>query len=183
MDTQVSFLEQLFDKGFLVKSGVDGLYGRGEAYEEVISGFDSLITRTVGEDKAEKISFPPGMSRVAFEKSGYMKSFPQLAGTVHSFCGVDHDHTELLAQLAEGENWTAKHKIHVMHEKDQLFYAVQQALNILKERRVDRLLKQGQEELKAITDEHELEQRMQRLKRLLDVKMALAQITGRVVVG
>lgn len=81
------------------------------------------------------------------------------------------------------ENWTAKHKIHVMHEKDQLFYAVQQALNILKERRVDRLLKQGQEELKAITDEHELEQRMQRLKRLLDVKMALAQITGRVVVG
>jgi seryl-tRNA synthetase len=108
MDAQPSFLNQLFDKGFLVPSGVDGLYGRGEAYEDVITAFDNLITKVAGPDKAEKICFPPGMSRTSFEKSGYLKSFPQLAGTVHSFCGVDHDHTELLAQLAEGEDWTAK---------------------------------------------------------------------------
>jgi seryl-tRNA synthetase len=36
-----------------------------------------------------------------------MKSFPQLAGTVHSFCGGDHEHLGLLAKLDAGEDWTA----------------------------------------------------------------------------
>ena len=105
-ESRVTFLSQLFDKGLLVDSGVPGLYGRGAAYEEIISGFDGLISRTVADDGAEKISFPPGMSRNSFERSGYLKGFPQLAGTVHSFCGVDHDHVELLRQLGEGEDWT-----------------------------------------------------------------------------
>ena len=106
MDAQTSFLTQLFDRGLLIDSGVPGLYGRGAAYEEIITGFDNLISRTVADDHAEKISFPPGMSRQSFERSGYLKSFPQLAGTVHSFCGTDHDHTDLLRQLSEGEDWT-----------------------------------------------------------------------------
>lgn len=106
MEPAASFLGQLFDAGLLIDSGVPGLYGRGEVYEDVISGFDGLISRVVAGDGAEKISFPPGMSRTQFERSGYLKSFPQLAGTVHSFCGTDHDHTDLLRQLDEGEDWT-----------------------------------------------------------------------------
>jgi len=62
-------------------SGVPGLFGRGEVYESVISAFDGLISRVVKDDRAEKISFPPGMNRTQFEKSGYLKSFPQLAGS------------------------------------------------------------------------------------------------------
>jgi len=46
------------------------------------------------------------MNRAQFEKSGYMKSFPQLGGSVHSFCGNDHDHTELLRELDQGGDWT-----------------------------------------------------------------------------
>lgn len=106
MTDQPSFLQQLFDRGYLIPSGVPGLFGRGEVYESVISGFDSLISKVVKDDAAEKISFPPGMNRAQFEKSGYLKSFPQLAGTVHSFCGLDHDHTELLRELDEGGDWT-----------------------------------------------------------------------------
>lgn len=106
MTDQPSFLQQLFDRGYLIPSGVPGLFGRGEVYESVISAFDGLISRVVKDDKAEKISFPPGMNRTQFEKSGYLKSVPQLAGSVHSFCGNDHDHGELLRELDEGGDWT-----------------------------------------------------------------------------
>ena len=106
MRNQPSFLQTLFDQGYLIPSGVPGLFGRGEAYEAIVSAFDGLISRVVKGDGAEKISFPPGMSRVQLERSGYLKSFPQLAGSVHSFCGTDHDHTELLRELDQGGDWT-----------------------------------------------------------------------------
>ncbi len=50
------------------------------------------------------------MNRAYFEASGYMKSFPQLAGTVHSFCGNDHDHMSLLQCMEEGGDWTKEQK-------------------------------------------------------------------------
>ncbi len=50
------------------------------------------------------------MNRAYFEKSGYMKSFPQLAGTVHSFCGNDHDHLSLLQCMEEDKDWTKEQK-------------------------------------------------------------------------
>ncbi len=48
------------------------------------------------------------MNRAHFEGSGYMKSFPQLAGTVHSFCGCELDHVSLLQCLEEGKDWTGQ---------------------------------------------------------------------------
>lgn len=106
MDAQVFFIDQLFDAGVLIETGVDGLYGRSMAFEEVIAGFEALVSRYGAGDGAEAVRFPPGMNRAHFENSGYLKSFPQLAGTVHSFCGHDHDHADLLARLDKGEDWT-----------------------------------------------------------------------------
>lgn len=106
MDMQVSFLDRLFDSGLLIDTGVDGLYGRSGQFEDVIAAFERLIDKVGGADGAEAIRFPPGMNRAYFEKSGYMKSFPQLAGTVHSFCGNDHDHLSLLQCMEEGKDWT-----------------------------------------------------------------------------
>ncbi|WP_245495150.1 amino acid--[acyl-carrier-protein] ligase, partial [Agrobacterium cavarae] len=54
----------------------------------------------------------PGINRAYFEKSGYMKSFPQLAGTVHSFCGCELDHVNLLKTMDEGgDDWAKDQKI------------------------------------------------------------------------
>ncbi|MEI2385398.1 amino acid--[acyl-carrier-protein] ligase [Breoghania sp. JC706] len=106
MDMQNPLLNRLFDAGILIDTGVDGLYGRSGAFEDVIARFEALIDTFGGADNAEPIRFPPGMNRVHFEGSGYMKSFPQLAGTVHSFCGCDKDHMNLLKCMAEGEDWT-----------------------------------------------------------------------------
>lgn len=106
MDMQVSFLDRLFEEGLLIETGVDGLYGRSGQFEEIIAAFERLIDRVGGADGAEAMRFPPGMNRDFFEKSGYMKSFPQLAGTVHSFCGSELDHMSLLKCMEVGEEWT-----------------------------------------------------------------------------
>jgi seryl-tRNA synthetase len=110
MDMQVSLLDRLFDAGLLIETGVDGLYGRSGQFEDVIAAFERLIDKVGGADGAEAIRFPPGMAMSFFEKSGYMKSFPQLAGTVHSFCGNDHDHIGLLQCMEEGKAWTKEQK-------------------------------------------------------------------------
>ncbi|MDR6103474.1 seryl-tRNA synthetase [Agrobacterium larrymoorei] len=112
MDAQTSFLDRLFDKGLLIDTGVDGLYGRSGQFEDVITGLESLVSKVGGGDKAEAIRFPPGINRAYFEKSGYMKSFPQLAGTVHSFCGCELDHINLLKTMDEGgDDWAKDQKI------------------------------------------------------------------------
>ena len=106
MDMQASLLDRLFAAGHLIDTGVDGLYGRGGVFEDVIQRFDALVSAFGADQHAEVIRFPPGMNRAHFEGSGYMKSFPQLAGTVHSFCGCELDHVNLLQCMAEGGDWT-----------------------------------------------------------------------------
>ncbi|MEO6339177.1 MAG: amino acid--[acyl-carrier-protein] ligase [Caulobacteraceae bacterium] len=106
MDKQLTFLDQLFAEGLLIETGVPGLYGRNHTFEKIVAGFERAVAAYATEDQAESVHFPPGMSRNTLSSSGYLKSFPQLAGTVHSFCGSDHDHGVLLRQLANGEDWT-----------------------------------------------------------------------------
>lgn len=101
-----SLLDNLFDNGILFSSGVDGLYGRSGIFEEVIERFEAAVLRIGAADNATRIHFPPGMSRLALEKSGYMKTFPQLAGCVHSFMGGEREHAQLLGLMEAGEDWT-----------------------------------------------------------------------------
>jgi seryl-tRNA synthetase len=107
MDVPPDFLDQLIESGLLISTGVDGLYGRNALFEEVVSGFGRLVTRAGAADGAELVSFPPTMPREQLETSSYIKNFPRLIGTVHSFCGHDDDHRALLARLAAGEDWTS----------------------------------------------------------------------------
>jgi seryl-tRNA synthetase len=109
-EQQQGFLAELIDSGLLIDTGVDGLYGRSGLFEEVVARFDDLITRYGGQDGAEVARFPPAMNRKHFEKSGYLKSFPQLAGTVHAFEGDERAHAELLHAVADGVDWTAGQK-------------------------------------------------------------------------
>jgi seryl-tRNA synthetase len=105
-----SLLELLIEKGILFEAGVDGLYGRSGVFEDVITRFEALVTRLGAPDNATPIHFPPGMGRATLEKSGYLKSFPQLAGCVHSFEGTERDHAQLLGMVESGEDWTGLQK-------------------------------------------------------------------------
>ncbi|EFO33028.1 tRNA synthetase class II [Roseibium sp. TrichSKD4] len=110
MEKPISFLDQLFEKRILHDSGVDGLYARSAQFEDVVSRFETFALTFGADEITESMMFPPGMPMADFETSGYMKSFPHLAGTVHAFCGCDSDHMGLLQCLAEGEDWTKNQK-------------------------------------------------------------------------
>ena len=104
--TETDFLQDLIRHGLLIDMGVDGVYGRSGLFEDVVERFSQLVASFGREDEAEVIRFPPAMNRAHFECSGYLKSFPQLAGTVHSFMGTERDHAHLLDQLTCGHDWT-----------------------------------------------------------------------------
>jgi seryl-tRNA synthetase len=104
---QQEYLDQLIAHRLLIPSGVPGVYGRSGVFEGIIEGADRLATRLGKDDGADVMRFPPILNRAHFEKSDYLKSFPQLAGTVHSFDGSEADHHALLAKVERGEDWTA----------------------------------------------------------------------------
>jgi seryl-tRNA synthetase len=110
MDAQAEYLAELVRHGLLVPMGVDGLYGRGGAFEDVVDRVNALVTRWGAVDGAEVLRFPPAINRQHFEESEYLKNFPQLAGTIHSFMGDERDYVKLLGALDQGEDWTAGQK-------------------------------------------------------------------------
>ncbi|KVC64414.1 hypothetical protein WI72_08250 [Burkholderia ubonensis] len=102
--------DALIDAGLLIATGVQGLFGRSERFERVVEALDAFVTRIGADQQAEVLRFPPAMSRVEFERSEYMKSFPQLAGTVHAFCGGEHEQQRVLQCLERGDDWTGSQK-------------------------------------------------------------------------
>ncbi|WP_448208312.1 amino acid--[acyl-carrier-protein] ligase [Azospirillum sp. sgz302134] len=105
-NSYAEYRDALIAAGLLIPTGVDGLYGRSGVFEDVVERFNALISAYGGNDGAEVMRFPPGLARQHFERSEYLKSFPQLAGTIHSFKGDDRAHHTLLRRLEEGEDWT-----------------------------------------------------------------------------
>ncbi len=103
-------LDGLFAKGLLFDMGVDGLYGRSGVFEDVVERFSALITRFGADANPEVLRFPPGMNRRDFERSGYLKNFPDLAGTIHSFAGGDREHAALLERLHADLDWTVEQR-------------------------------------------------------------------------
>ncbi|HEY2638011.1 MAG TPA: amino acid--[acyl-carrier-protein] ligase [Solirubrobacteraceae bacterium] len=88
---QAAFLRDLQEAGLLVATGEPGVYGRGAAFEDVRLHVDALITRVGRPDGAEHLRFPPVIPRRHFEDSGYLKSFPHLAGSIFSFEGSEDE--------------------------------------------------------------------------------------------
>jgi seryl-tRNA synthetase len=101
-----TYRDELVKAGLLISMGVDGLYGRGGTFEHVIERINAAIGAVGDPDKPEVMRFPPGIGKWQLDKSGYPKSFPQLAGTVHSFTGSDREHRALIGMLERGEEWT-----------------------------------------------------------------------------
>jgi seryl-tRNA synthetase len=101
------FLDRLVAARLLVPSGVPGVFGRGGVFEDVVERIDACVTRLGAADGAERLRFPPVVTRRNFERSDYLQSFPDLAGIVHAFRGGDREHAELLARLERGEDWSA----------------------------------------------------------------------------
>jgi seryl-tRNA synthetase len=93
------FRDELLAAGLLIDTGENGLYGRSQIFEDVLDRLNVAITHLGADQQPEVLRFPPAMRRTDFEDSEYLKSFPTLAGTIHSFCGDDLGHRRLLRAL------------------------------------------------------------------------------------
>jgi seryl-tRNA synthetase len=102
---QDAFLRDLVEHGLLLPSGVPGIYGRGQAFEDVRERVGALVTAAAGD--AERLRFPPVIPRRQLEDSGYLKSFPHLAGTIFSFAGDEADALAQQERAERHEDWSA----------------------------------------------------------------------------
>src|SRR5581483_11078098 len=80
-------LRQVAD-ALLPSLGVDGVRARTQQYVEVYERLDAFIT-SQRDPAAETLRFPPLMSRQQLERSGYLKSFPNLLGCVSALHGSE----------------------------------------------------------------------------------------------
>lgn len=98
-------LAHLYDALFL-PMGVDGVYARTALYLTVRDGLDAFISRQ-REPQVEILRFPPVMSRKQLEKSGYLKSFPNLLGCVCALHGSEASIRSAVERLDSGGDWTS----------------------------------------------------------------------------
>ena len=85
--------------------GVDGVYARTALYTHLVDRLESYISRQ-RDPKAEIMRFPPVMSRKQLEKSGYLKSFPNLLGCVCALHGSEASIRTAVEKADNGSDWT-----------------------------------------------------------------------------
>ncbi|WHZ11493.1 MAG: Archaeal seryl-tRNA synthetase-related sequence [Burkholderiaceae bacterium] len=100
-----NFYAGLVEHGLIIPTGVKGVYGRNAVFEDILARFDALVGRIAAPDGAQPMMFPPVLPRAVLDKVGYMGSFPQLSGAVHSFFGDEAQARELTARVQSGERW------------------------------------------------------------------------------
>jgi seryl-tRNA synthetase len=85
--------------------GSDGVYARTALYEDVVERLTAYISRQ-RDPRAEILRFPPVMSRYELEKSGYLKSFPNLLGCVCALHGSEAAIRSAADSHETGGDWT-----------------------------------------------------------------------------
>jgi seryl-tRNA synthetase len=101
VDRWTAFRTRLLAAGVLIDTGVDGIYGRSGPYESVADAIGRLVLRTGADQDATSVRFPPIMPWSVFERNGYLESFPDQMGSIHSFRGDDRRHNELLRRAED----------------------------------------------------------------------------------
>src|SRR6201999_2775870 len=87
------------------RMGVDGVYARTALYVDLVERLEQYITRH-RDPQAEVMRFPPVMSRHQLEKSGYLKSFPNLLGCVCALHGSEATIRASAESYYSGGDWT-----------------------------------------------------------------------------
>lgn len=96
------FYEGLVRHRLIIPVGVQGAFGRGAVFEDVLDRFNGLVSRISADDGAEVCVFPPVIDRRVLERVDYLDSFPHLCGSVHSFFGKDAQARELSERVHGG---------------------------------------------------------------------------------
>jgi seryl-tRNA synthetase len=96
----------LIGAGLLVETKTEGLYHRSGEFEGVLQGVERYAAEQRYDSTAPRRWFPPIMAREDFLLTDYLRSFPDLVGSIDVFTGGDAEHKQLLAELEDGRDWT-----------------------------------------------------------------------------
>jgi seryl-tRNA synthetase len=100
-----AFYHGLIEHNLIVPVGVEGAFARCALFEDVLSRFDALVTRSCANDGLEVFTFPPVINREVLEKVRYFDAFPHLCGSVHSFFGTEPQAKELSERIHDSKPW------------------------------------------------------------------------------
>jgi seryl-tRNA synthetase len=98
-----SFYAGLVKHRLIIPTGVQGAFGRGAVFEDVLERFNGLVSQLSKHDNAEFYTFPPVINRQVLEKVNYLDSFPHLCGAVYSFFGKELQARQLSERVHEGK--------------------------------------------------------------------------------
>jgi seryl-tRNA synthetase len=99
------FRRQLRASGTVCETGVDGVFGHSATFERIVDAVQGAVA-ALGGGRFELLHFPPVIARTIVERAGYVRSFPDLVGSVHVFRGGEEEYADLLQRCAEGQDWT-----------------------------------------------------------------------------
>jgi seryl-tRNA synthetase len=105
-DPYAMFRDELLAEGLLLATGHEGLFLRSEGFERIVRGIDAIVTRAGADLEARAYHFPLVMAGHLLEQTDYVRSFPDLLGTVNSFMGDERGHARLLDTVESGEDWS-----------------------------------------------------------------------------
>ncbi len=99
-------MAELVGHGLLLESGVPGVYGHSAIFEEVRERLDARLSSEAAARGAERLRFPPVLPRRQLESSGYLASFPHLAGSVYSFEGDEMQAATQAERAGRHDDWS-----------------------------------------------------------------------------
>jgi len=86
-DAHRDYATSCLSAGLLISMGVDGLYGAA-ARSSASWKHQTLPSAGSAIRQAGRDAIPARIGKWQLEQSGYLKSSPQLVGTIHSFTGA-----------------------------------------------------------------------------------------------
>jgi seryl-tRNA synthetase len=99
------FRAGLLTSRLLYEAGALGLYHRSGLFEEVVRSVETYVSGAGHDESTPTFFFSPVVPLTILERSGYVRSFPNLLGTINSFNGGDADLGDLSRRLDEGGEW------------------------------------------------------------------------------
>ncbi len=106
-EEQLAFRDSLVGAGILAPSGVPGVYGKGPSFVAAFDGVDRFVSEAGRRNQPEVYRFPAVLPRESLVRTDYLRSFPDLMGSIHGFEGGDADHKALMRKVDAGEDWAS----------------------------------------------------------------------------
>jgi seryl-tRNA synthetase len=94
-----------------VPTGAPGVYCYPEAFEQLLADLRTGIAALADDEPFRRLAVPPVIARRTLEQAGYIASFPQLLGTVHSYAGTPREWAALAPLTTEGGPWHQRQEI------------------------------------------------------------------------